>query len=249
MKTVKLSDKLSVSYVGKGKESGQLPALIYLALSDKDSLTTDPYNQPVEFLKNSPLRIFSFTLPSHENNLPPKQALSRWAEAIATSKDLFSPFFTQAKSAIDLLIKEGWILPEKLAIAGLSRGAFFACHLAARCQAISTILGFAPLIRLSATKEFLSLSNDPSVQALDLHTLIPNLYNKKVRFYIGNCDQRVKTEHAFSLINSLASYALKEGLRSSPIELIIGPSFGYQGHGTPRERFQSGVNYLKGELL
>ncbi|MEM7175332.1 MAG: hypothetical protein AAF443_05345 [Chlamydiota bacterium] len=249
MKSLRLDPDLTVMYEGKGKSAGPLPALFYFALSAEDSLNTQPYNQPVQFLHGARLRIFSLTLPFHENNFPPKEAFARWAEVLATHEDFLSPFLVRAERVVTLLIEQGWILPEKLAVAGLSRGAFIACHLAARCKAFQTIIGFAPLVRLGATKDFAALSDQPHVQAFDLHQLAPLLYDRKIRFYIGNCDQRVGTEHAFTFIEAVAKCALQHRIRSSPIELIIGPSYGFQGHGTLPKRFQSGVDYLKGELL
>ncbi|MCB1081898.1 MAG: alpha/beta hydrolase, partial [Chlamydiia bacterium] len=72
---------------------------------------------------------------------------------------------------------------------------------------------------------------------------------KKVRFYIGNHDMRVGTDHAFSFIQNLAKEAHTHRIRTSPIELIIGPSIGYQGHGTAPQTFQSGAEWVKGALL
>jgi esterase FrsA len=46
------------------------------------------------------------------------------------------------------------IQKDKLAVMGLSRGVFIACHVAAAIPAVSTILGFAPLTNLCAIKEF-----------------------------------------------------------------------------------------------
>ncbi len=227
--------KTQAFFVGPSLEKGPLPTLIYFALSAEDSLQCDPFNRPVQFLEGLPLRIFSITLPGHENNLPPKNALNVWEKRMKKG-DLVIPLFIDAVREI-LEYLQPHILEKKLAVAGLSRGAYIACHVAASCPMISTILGFAPLTRFRAARH------------LDLETLIPNLYNRAIRFYIGNHDVRVGTEHAFSFISKLAAEAHKHGIHSSPIELLIGPSIGYRGHGTSPEIFKAGAEWIKGALL
>lgn len=233
--TYEVSSKTHVSYVGPLLKEGPLPTLFYFALSAEDSLKRDPFNQPVQFLEGLPIRIFSITLPAHENSLPPENALNVWEERINKGDPVIPPFIEIVRETIDHLkpyIKDG-----KLAVAGLSRGAYIACHVAAVCPEISHILGFAPLTRFRAAKN------------LDLETLIPTLYNRSIRFYIGNQDSRVGTEQTFSFIYKLAAEAHKKRIRSSPIELFIGPSIGYQGHGTSPETFKTGAEWIKGALL
>jgi esterase FrsA len=62
-------------------------------------------------------------------------------------------------------------------------------------------------------------------------------------------DTRVGTNHAFSFIDHVAKKAHKHHIRSSPIELIVGPSIGYQGHGTSPEVFKAGANWAREALL
>lgn len=212
-----------------------MPTLFYFSLSAKASLEQDPFNQPVQFLKDFPLRIFSVTLPAHENNLPPENAMTVWEERMKGGDPVIPPFMDHLKEIIKELkpsIKEG-----NFAAAGLSRGAYIACHLAAVCPEITHILGFAPLTRFRAARD------------LDLETLTSSLYHRSIRFYIGNHDTRVGTDHAFSFIDRLAKEAHKHRIRSSPIELIIGPSNGYQGHGTPPQVFKQGADWIKEVLL
>ncbi|MDN3509058.1 MAG: hypothetical protein P0S93_03435 [Candidatus Neptunochlamydia sp.] len=46
---------------------------------------------------------------------------------------------------------------------------------------------------------------------------------------------------AFSFISKLAVEAHKNRIRSSPIELLIGPSICYKGHGSSPEIFKVGA--------
>lgn len=232
-----------VYYVGPSLDAGPKPTLFYFALSGEDSLQRDPFNQPVQFLKESPIRIFSMTIPGHEDNLPPENAIRVWAEKMAKGEAVIPHFVGCVKEAITFLTP--YFIPGKLAIAGLSRGAFIACHVAAICPEISYILGFAPLTKLSYAKEFQGTCEE----SLNLEHLSAKLCDRTLRFYIGNLDTRVGTEHTFSLIQKLAKAAQEAKIRSPPIELIISPSIGFQGHGTGPDTFQNGVDYLKARLL
>ncbi|MCB1084817.1 MAG: hypothetical protein KDK60_01805 [Chlamydiia bacterium] len=229
-----------VYFVGPPLEKGPLPTLFYFALSAKDSLSLDPFNQPVQFLKGKPLRIFSITLPSHENNRPPEKAVDAWADRMAQGEKVIPPFIEKVKAIITHLrphFEKG-----TCDVMGLSRGAFIACHVAALCPEVTHILGYAPLTKLTHNPRF---KND----SLNLIHLVPKLYDRTVRFYIGNHDTKVGTDNAFHFIDALSKEANSHRIRSAPIELIIGPSIGYQGHGTPPEIFRAGAEWIaKGAL-
>ena len=107
------------------------------------------------------------------------------------------------------------------------------------------ILGFAPLTRLTHNKEFVG----EEAESLALVHLHSKLFDRKIRFFIGNHDTRVGTHNAFEFIEALAQEAHRSRIRSSPIELIVGPSIGYQGHGTSPEIFKAGAEWIKQELV
>ena len=88
LKKAQIETPLPLYYVGPDLEEGPLPCVIYLALSAKESLMTDPFNQPVSHLKNYALRIFSIDLPYHGENLPSTEALKLWAQAFARGEDV-----------------------------------------------------------------------------------------------------------------------------------------------------------------
>ncbi len=234
IKSHQISEKTKGLFVGPPLEERPLPTLFYFILSAEDSLQKEFFCQPVKFLERLPIRIFSMRSPAHENGLSPENAMNVWEERMNNGDPVIPPFIEEVKEAVTHLkpfIKEG-----KFAVAGLSRGAYISCHVAAVYPEISHILGFAPLTRFRAAKNF------------DLETLIPSLYNRSVRFYIGNHDSRVGTEHAFSFIYKLAEEAHKKGVRSPPIEMIIGPSIERHGHRTSPEVFQARADWLKGFL-
>ena len=234
-----------LAFLGPPLEQGPLPSLFYLSLSCQDSLLLDPFNQMPAYVSQFPLRIFSLTLPFHEKPLSPLKALESWAQEIQKGNDILAPFLDQIENALFFLQKEGALIPEKLAISGLSRGVFFALHIAAKIPSFRTILGFAPLLSLSLAKEFL---NTPLPQHLESPRLIPLLTNRSLRFYIGNLDTRVGTSHCFHFVEKLSQAAYLQGIRSPPIELIITPSIGRDGHGTSQQIFEQGGKWLLQQL-
>ncbi len=215
-----------------------MPAIIYLALSDDESLHLDPFNQPVNYWKTQNVRVFSLTIPGHGPDLDPTKAISFWREKFNAGIDVLTPFFESAAEQI----RELGDIATSLAIAGLSRGVFCACHIASLVPEIKTILGFAPLIQLEYAKELESCSL-PHL-ALDPQKLC----DRTLRFYIGNHDIRTGTENCFHFIRDLANAAFERKIRTSPIELIIGPSIGHQGHGTAPHVFQAGAQWLMENL-
>lgn len=241
---LKLPSGLSFHYLGPPLKEGPLPTLFYLTLAADDSLIVDPYNQPVVPIAHLPMRIFSVNLPAHGPGLSPLEALSVWAQDVTVLVD----FIDKMAESLKHMLSEGMLDPERLAIAGLSRGAFFATHIAAKVPQVKTVLGFAPLIHLSYTKEFLHLQQDPLVHSLNLNLLIDKLIGKTFRFYIGNRDTRVGTELCFRFIEALAEANFQSKFRSPPVEMIITPSIGFQGHGTSQDSFVNGAAWVGKEL-
>lgn len=219
---------LPLYHVGPPLDFGPLPTIFYFALSGPDTLTVDPYNQPVQFLQGKAVRIFSMTLPGHDEG--PKEAMAYWAQ----NPSCIEAFLASAKQALLFTIENGFADPAKLGVMGLSRGGFIAAHVAAEQPQVRALLGFAPITRLGALPEFASCPQSH----LDLIHLTP-LAKKHVRLYIGNADTRVGTRDCVDFALHLAAQK-----RSAQVELFITPSIGHMGHGTAPEIFQQGSEWL-----
>lgn len=224
---------ITLYHSGPALDHGPLPSFFYFALSGPDSLTLDPFNQPVQFLDGKMIRVFSMTLPGHEANLPAAGATALWASDINS----IDRFLDQAQRAVEFAIREKFVDPNKMATAGLSRGGFIAAHLAAREERFRFLLGFAPLTRLGKLKEFAGHKDT----GLDLIHLAAALSDRHVRLYIGNDDTRVGTRDCFDFATALVE---KKKTRVSQVELFITPSIGQMGHGTSPEIFQQGANWI-----
>lgn len=221
-----------------------LPAFFYFALTGRESLAQDPYNQPIVFLGDAPIRKISFDLPFHGGELSHAHAIEKWKSELHQGNDFLNLYLAEAQKNIANLIDEGYVDPNKMAIGGLSRGAFIATHLAAREPRIKTLIGFAPMTQASRLDEKHRSEN----RSYDLEHLIDKLIGRKVRFYIGNRDMKVGTSACYAFIEQLADHSYKKGFRSPPVDLIISPSVGHQGHGTLPFIFQEGASWLKKEL-
>jgi len=244
MEMIQLTSDIEVAHIGPSLEKGRLPAVIYFALSAQESLDLDPYNQPAVYLSKYPLRVFSLNLPYHGPDLNAIDAIGMWAQAFSHHQDPLTPFIDQVIFALETLISQGYILREKIGFMGLSRGGLIACLTATKFLDVSAIVGFAPMTELTFAREFKTLQGQKEVEAFNLEKHIKILSEKKIRFYIGNRDLLVGTDKCFHLIRLLAEEAFQGGMRSSPFEMMIRPSIGHMGHGTPKEVFESGAHWL-----
>jgi hypothetical protein len=245
VETIVSPNDLAIYHCGPDRSQGPLPALFYFALSGPESLSMDPFNLPVVTLHNSSIRCFSFTLPYHQEGDDSTIPMRHWAEQLSLGNNFFEPFLEKAMANISFLIEQNYIDPNKIAVAGLSRGGFVATHLAARDARIKTILGYAPLTQFGLMNEFYEKELPTLPKSLGLNELSEKLTDRTLRFYIGNRDVRVGTRECFEFIQNLTDASFLTGHRSPPIELIISPSIGHRGHGTSPHIFEAGANWIK----
>lgn len=241
MKQITVGD-LELSYLGPKLADGPLPTIFYFALSAKDTLLIDPYNQPISSIDLTKYRIFSCDLPEHEPPKSPYKAIGEWIAEMQKGEKILEFFFDKIFQAIQELIKKGLIPYNQIGFMGLSRGAFIATHIASRFAEPVSIVGFSPLIQLSQVKEAKEASYYSN--HLDLTLLEEKLLQHTIRFYIGNHDTRVGSKVCANFIFDLADKAFISGIKNPKIELQVFPSIGYMGHGTPKAIFEHGCHYL-----
>lgn len=236
-----------IYYLGPDLQHKNLPAVIFFALSAQMSLYEDPFNQAVLRLSDQGIRVFSWDLPFHGAGLDPHDAMRQWAHEFVHRPSFVSDFLDLCQRNIDFLINENLIDSQHIGVAGLSRGGFIATHLAARDSRLKTVLGFAPLTSPQPLEELQSF--EKSFDEISLTTVIDQLIHTRLRFYIGNHDTRVGTTSCYHFIHELTEAAFNQGIRSPSVELIIYPSIGYKGHGTPPTIFHNGADWIKQQLM
>lgn len=244
--TISGPNDLKIYHVGPKHSAGPLPSLFYFALSGMDSLTLDPFNQPIQFLHpfHSKIRCFSFTLPGHGEGMKNTDALAYWAKEFREDRDPISSFLIHAQENIHYLIEQGWVDRTKMASAGLSRGGLIAALLSLMSKDMHIVIGYAPVTDLSFCQEFQSVDLSYISEKYDLKHLAKDLASKKLRFYIGNRDLLVSTDACYQLIRKVTELAYEQGHKSPPVELIISASIGLKGHGTPPHIFREGIEWL-----
>jgi hypothetical protein len=230
-------------YLGPSLSVGATPTIFYFALSSKDTLLVDPYNQPISSFDLNKIRVITCTLLEHEEPKSPYEAIGAWVDQLHKGNDLLTPFFERVSKAIHLMLEKNMIAKDQLGFMGLSRGAFIATHLSRYFDFSLPIVGFSPLIALSQTKEALALGLNYC--HLDLSHFLKSLIDKKIYYFIGNKDTRVGSKICADFIFDLANLAYEHSIRSLPFELKVFPSIGYMGHGTPKSIFIEGANLLK----
>lgn len=240
---------LEIYSTSPSHHSEALPTFFYFALSGEESLALDPFNQPVNFLGDAPIRRVSFTLPYHGGELSNTEAVNQWGVQLLKGHDWLTPFLADAQKNIIDLIDDGYVDPEKMAVGGLSRGGFIATHLAALEPRIKTILGFAPLTQIGWMQDWRHQADVNLAKSYDLIHVVNKLPGRNLRYYIGNRDLRVGTSACYEFIDQLADYSYHNGFRSPPVEMIITPSVGHKGHGTLPHIFHEGADWIKSQLL
>ena len=246
--SVFLSDNETLHFVGPSLDNGPLPAFFYFSLSGKESLTLNPFNQPVTVLAHLPMRIFSLDIPGHGSGQNPREALNLWADELQKGHDFISAFSSQVEKALNFLSHRHCLIEDKLGVGGLSRGAFLALHLGARLSVFNPILGFAPLTRLDQNELVVKKGVEARATQYNVEHLIPLLLSKSVHLSIGNRDTMVGTTNTIHFAQSLTEAKFNAGHRLLDVELILKPSIGNKGHGTPPDVFAEGAHWMAKQL-
>lgn len=253
LRSADLGQKSEIFYLGPDITAGPLPTFFYFSISARDSLTLSPFNQVVldllSFSKEQNVRIFSATIPGHEQKLDKHQAIKYWAQNIVNGIDLLDPFLEDLSLFLNALFEASGFKENELLLGGLSRGAFIATQLASIEPLAKKILGFAPLVSLRSSKEFEGV-NSALLNRFDFdQSKLEALARCKIRYFIGNNDSRVKTQDSFNLITSIAQVAQEKRIKGGSHELFITDSIGYMGHGTSMRTFLEGADWVYHELF
>lgn len=222
------------------------PTVIFFTTTAKEALESPPLCHPAVFLNQHHIRVISFDLPLHNDEIPSFEGVQRWThEMFETQTDLLSPFLQQVSFWIDQHLDPR----APLGFMGISRGAFIAAFLAIQRAMPVPIALFSSMQDL----EYSWLWQDPKppFPFLDFYKLSHHatfLKDCPLYFSIGNNDERVSTSKTLHLYQELLHLKAKEQKRNIPIELHVFPSVGMYGHGTPDHIFLEGAKWMSEHL-
>ncbi|WP_053331863.1 hypothetical protein [Criblamydia sequanensis] len=238
--TLQAPNGIEFLFDGPSLEAGIKPLFLYFALSKEASLKEPPFNRPITTLKENykTVRLASVSLPFHNPKYPIEDAMSSWSQAFKDDPDFLNHFIENLKEAVLFLIAKGIVSKERLGFGGLSRGGYIAGRLASLIKA-KALLVYAPLTELTFLSELKEIQNKTH-----LKNYSKDLGEIEVRAYIGNRDQRVGTRNCFDWIESIVEEQYKDSIRSPKVELILSPSIGHKGHGTPPFVFDAGAHWM-----
>lgn len=234
-------------YVGPSIDKGPKPSVFYFCTSARQSLTKSPFCEFIKHLDPN-IRVFSLSLPFHNEDSNNRHILRDfWSEEFQKRPSFLEDFFDNFTQVFNYLDHQNLFIENKIAVGGVSRGGFIACHLAARFEKIKFLLGFAPMTDLEGCPYFENLPE--SAYLYNASSIIKSLFNVNVLFLIGNRDIAVSSKNAASFILKLADYQFSNGVRSPDVQIKIRPSIGHRGHGTSSETFQEGAIWLQSHLI
>ncbi len=235
-------ESLPLYFTGPDLSEGSAPALFYFCTAGMQTLTESPFCDLLDHFPTS-LRIFSLSLPFHEEGISNRHSLrDHWGLAFQENPQFLEQFFSKFKAIFRYLQNQEYLSPNRIAVAGISRGGFIATNLAARHPEINHLLAFAPMTDLNGSPYFNDLPQ--SAYTYNASNLIEKLEKTKTFFLIGNCDIAVSTEACISFISKLISHQSSQGQRSPETLFKLRPSIGHRGHGSSPETFKEGALWL-----
>ncbi len=222
------------------KGSFPAPTLFLFATNIEDSLVSQTYNKVGSIVEQHGYVCVSMDLPLHRGAgspaLPPGNpgGLPGWAVAIGNGDAVVPEFVSKVSQVLDYLIQEGYTDPEKVAVAGTSRGGFIAMHVAAADTRIRCAIGFAPVTDLTELTEFADLKENTLAKSLSLSNVAAKLSGRPIWVCIGNNDERVNTDRAIEFTRKVvaASVARKKPTSTEliDVELHVMPWLGHGGN-------------------
>lgn len=213
MTDISKSYKVSSAHTAVGTSFAMLPVhtakpaptLLLFAMSEKDTLGTEPYCVVGRLLHEQGWNVASLDLPCHgedRRECEPAE-LDGWAVRISANEDITADFQLRVNDVVDHLIAIGIADPNRIAAAGTSRGGFMAFHAAIGNPNIRAVAAFSPVTDLIALNEFVGQEDNPLVSRLVLERSVKALADRAVWIYIGDADERVSTDKAVAFVKNL----------------------------------------------
>lgn len=233
------SDGVMFGIWGFSENGHPKPVLIMMASSIEETLGSAYFRQcGTKLVEQNDWLCISLDLPSHGSQIDKNSGvgLEGWAQRIANGDDIVQENNQRVKSVLDYLIERGLIDKSRIAVSGTSRGGYLALHYAVYDQRVVSVVAYAPVTSLSVLKEFGNLSNEHIPSNMDLNKKVYELSKVDIWAAIGEDDQRVGTNAAAKLFDSI-----KQLNSGKDISLHILPSI---GHTTPPNALELSYDWV-----
>jgi dienelactone hydrolase len=222
------------------------PLVILFTTTAKEALEVSPLCHPANFLSEMGIRVLSFDLPLHHDEIPSFDGVKRWTQEMQkNANDLLLPFLKEVSEWMDQNLDPS----TPIGIMGISRGGLIAALLASIRKNPVPLTLFSPMMDLDYP--WLWDASQSLHLNLDFYRLKNHFHFLKdcpIYFSIGNNDERVYTKKSLDLYKHLVEEKAKEQTRNILLELHVFPSIGMYGHGTPDRIFQEGTKWMKEQL-
>lgn len=218
------------------KGAAPAPTLFIFAGDVRNSLTSLDYNKVGMIAGQHGFLCVALDVPGHGKDVRPGEPtnLAAWRARIEKGDDWLGELAKKTRDVLDYLVKEGYTDPERVAVAGTSRGGFIASHMAAAEPRFKAVIAFAPVTELLVVNEFKSTSKPEAMRALDLSHLAGKLAGRSYWLCIGNNDLRVGTDEAIAFTRKLVAAALA-AKKHADVNVVIAPSLGHSIHKTAHD--------------
>ena len=199
------------------------PTLINLSLTIADAFSPS-FLEAAAILAEPPANYLCVSIdpPCHGSWLYDgiRPGLRGWAELAVAERDFVADFNGRMFEVIEHLIDEQLTDPNRIAVAGTSRGGFLALRYAAFDPRVRCGVGYAPVTDLRQLVEFDVAASVPFVDELSLASHLDPLVGRPVFIVIGDRDARVGTDSAVAVARELSKRAA-----GSPPPDVVNPSF------------------------
>jgi len=212
------------------------PTILVIGSDLEYSLTTTEINQIGRLLGPKGIASFALDVPCHGTDSRPNepQGLEGWRARLENDEDFVAPFNQKISSIIDHLIAEGYSDPDRIALAGTSRGGFMGLHAMAAEPRIGWGIAFAPVTELPVLGEFHGLENHPLTQSLAISNVADKLVGRPLWMCIGSTDERVGTDALIAFSRKIVAASIARNI-PPPVELHILQTEGHRIHATAHE--------------
>jgi len=226
------TDGIAFALLGD-KPATPAPTVFVLAQEMKATLDDGYYNRIGRLLATKGFLCVSLDLPCHGADVREGEqagGLTGWATRAKQDGNFVEPFTRRVSRVVDHLIAENFTDPQRIAVAGTSRGGFMALHTAAADERFRAAIAFAPVTHLPVLREFAGLEQDEATRSLSIIHLADKLAGRAIWTAIGNQDARVGTDECIAAIRSVVLASARKQPDPNfviPVELRVFPIAGH----------------------